>query len=144
MLIRFFLYGVLGWCVEIVWTALTHPVASPRERWRLQGTTYLWMLPIYGLIAPVYEPMHDLLRPWPWALRAPVYAVGFMSLEYATGWLLRRLIGVCPWDYTDRAHWHIQGLVRLEYAPLWAGLGLLLEPVHDFLLRLTLVLQQLI
>jgi uncharacterized membrane protein len=95
------------------------------------------MFPIYGLIAPLYEPIHDAVRAWPLPARAAVYAAGFMLVEYAAGWLLRRLTGVCPWDYTGRARWHVHGLVRLEYAPLWALFGLALEPVHDVLVRLT-------
>ena len=136
MLVRFFIYGALGWCIEIIWTAVVGKV-NGQQGWRLVGVTYLWMFPIYGLIAPLYEPLHDAIRGWPLLLRAVLYAAGFMGIEYATGWLLRRLTGVCPWDYTGRARWHLHGLMRLDYAPLWALLGLALEPVHDFLVRLT-------
>lgn len=134
--IRFVLYGLLGWCIEIVWTAL--PKGRPLD-WRLAGHTYLWMFPIYGLIAPLYEPLADALRGagWIWPERGVVYATGFMALEWLTGWLLKRLTGRCPWDYTGRARWHIGGFMRLDYAPLWFGLGLALEPLHDALVRLT-------
>ncbi len=142
MLIRFLAYGVLGWCVEILWTAVSGAVAESRERWRLQGVTYLWMFPIYGLLVVLYEPLHDLIRQWPWPARAALYAAGFMAVEYATGWLLRRLVGLCPWDYRGKTRWQLHGLVRLDYAPLWALLGLALEPVHDFLVRLTPLLYQ--
>ena len=134
MLIRSLIYGLLGWCFEIVWTAL--PTARPVD-WRLKGWTYLWMLPIYGLIGPLYEPVHRLLRGVAWPLRAVVYATGFMSVEGLTGRLLIRLTGRCPWDYTGRARWQIGGVIRLDYPPVWAGLGLALEPLHDALVRLT-------
>lgn len=137
MLIRFIAYGALGWCVEILWTAVSGAVAEPRGRWRLQGVTYLWMFPIYGLLVVLYEPLHELIRHWPWPARAVLYATGFLAVEYATGWVLRRLVGVCPWDYTGKTRWELHGLMRLDYAPLWALLGLALEPVHDFLVRLT-------
>ena len=140
LLFRFAVYGLLGWAVEIVWNAGHRVVAPPAGevggRWRLMGATYLWMFPIYGSMVFLYEPLHEVLRAWPWAGRAVVYAAGFMAVEYLAGWLIRRLTGACPWDYAGRARWHVHGLVRLDYAPAWALLGLALEPVHDFLVRL--------
>ena len=70
VLIRFFLYGLGGWCGEVVFTALTQSL--PRRDWRLLGYTYLWMFPIYGLIGPLYEPLHDLIRGLPLIMRAAV------------------------------------------------------------------------
>lgn len=137
MWIRFIIYGLLGWCIEIVWTALSSTINGTQQGWRLRGETYLWMFPIYGLIAPLYEPAHTALAAWPWLLRGIVYALGFLLIEYVTGWLLRKLTGACPWDYTNRSRWHLHGLIRLDYAPLWALLGLALEPLHDVLVRLT-------
>lgn len=55
-----------------------------------------------------------------------------MSVEYATGSLLRRLIGEAPWDYSDAAM-QVDGLVRLDYLPLWAAAGLAAERLHDAL-----------
>jgi uncharacterized membrane protein len=136
-LARFVGYGLLGWGVEIVWTALSDTAAGRQRGWRLEGRTFLWMFPIYGLLEPLYEPLHDALRPRPWPLRALAYALGFLTVEYATGWLLRRLLGACPWDYAGRSRYQVRGLVRLDYAPLWALLGLALEPVHDRLARAT-------
>ena len=138
--IRFVIYGLLGWCMEIVWTAL------PRRRpvdWHLRGSTFLWMFPIYGLIAPLYEPLHEALRGAgaPWPLRGLIYAAGIMGVETLTGWLLERLTGRCPWDYRAATRWHWRGYTRFDYAPLWFAVGLALEPVHDFLVRLTPALQ---
>jgi uncharacterized membrane protein len=142
VVIRFVIYGLLGWCGEIIWTALSEKVTGAQPGWRLPGTTYLWMFPIYGLIAPLYEPVHNLSRNWPWPARGLVYMLGFFAVEYLSGWLLRRLTGVCPWDYAARTRWHIHGLIRLDYAPVWFAVGLALEPVHDFLVRLTPAIYQ--
>jgi len=141
MLIRFILYGLGGWCGEILWTAVTGKLLGRQPGWKLAGTTYLWMFPLYGLIAPLYEPVHNALRARPWPLRALAYMAGFFSLEYASGWLLKRLTGTCPWDYTLYSRWHIHGFIRMDYAPVWALVGLGLEPVHDFLVRLTPAIQ---
>lgn len=139
MLIRFVLYGILGWCVEIVWSALTDRIRGKQRDWRLLGHTSLWMFLIYGLLAPLYEPLHDFIRPMHWFMRGALYMLGIWAVEYATGWLLRRLTGECPWDYSE-LRGNLHGLVAWEYGPVWFTFGLALEPVHDFLLRLTPVL----
>src|SRR5262249_25636980 len=115
MWLRFMLYGLAGWSTEIVWTALHDAVTGTRrdplrpgvriplprsERLSLMGTTYLWMFPVYGLLAVAFEPAHDALRGRPWLLRGAIYAAGILAVEYAAGWLLRRLVGRCPWDYS--------------------------------------------
>ena len=102
---------------------------------------YLWMYPLYGLIAPLYEPVHNALRAWPWPLRGVIYVLGFWAMEYLTGWLLKRVIGACPWDYS-RARWHVHGCIRLGYGPVWFLVGLGLESVHDLLMQLTPAIQQ--
>ena len=137
MFIRFLLYGLIGWGIEIVWTAIGSTLTRAQTGWRLAGTTYLWMFPIYGSLAFLYEPAHDALRTTPWPLRALAYAAAFLAVEYAAGWMIRRLTGMCPWDYAGRARWQLHGLIRLDYAPAWAALVLALEPLHDALLRLT-------
>jgi uncharacterized membrane protein len=140
MLIRFVLYGLGGWCGEIVFTALTESL--PRRDWRLAGHSYLWMFPIYGLIAPLYEPLHDLIRHAPWLGRAAVYALGLTAVEYATGWAIERVSGRCPWDYVAAgSRFAINAYVRWDYFAVWAVVGLALEPVHDFLVRLTPALE---
>jgi uncharacterized membrane protein len=127
---RFAVYGGLGWCFEILMTGI-HDYMRNRDP-RLPSRSSVWMFPIYGLLQPMYEPLHDALRDKPIAVRAGAYGVGIMALEYATGKALRRLVGEAPWDYTY-AKVHIDGLVRPAYFPLWAGLGLGMERVHDTL-----------
>lgn len=135
-MIRFVLYGLLGWCAEIVWTALLD--FARRRDPRLAGTSYLWMFPIYGSIVFLYEPVHDAIRGLPLPARAGVWALGFTAVEWASGRAIERLTGRCPWDYVaGGARLAINPYVRWDYLPLWAAVGLALEPVHDFLVRLT-------
>lgn len=135
-MIRFVLYGLLGWCAEVVWTALLDFVA--RRDWRLPGVTYLWMFPIYGSIAFLYEPLHGAIRDWPLGARALVWSLGFTAVEWLSGFAIARATGRCPWDYQAAgARFAIDPYVRWDYFPLWAAVGLALEPVHDFLVRLT-------
>lgn len=137
MWLRFILYGLGGWCGEIVWTAMRDRVRGRVADWKLRGTTYLWMFPIYGSLALGYEPVHDALRDWPWVARGLGYTLGFFAAEYLSGWLIKRLTGSCPWDYAQWSRFSVNGYIRLDYAPIWFLVGLGLEPVHDWLLRLT-------
>lgn len=149
-MLRFVVYGALGWCAEIVWTAvcsafhgvrcdLAYPEGQIRlsreERLRLVGHTYLWMFPLYGLGGLLFEPLHEALRASPWALRGAAWMLGIFVVEYAAGWLLCRLTGRCPWDYSY-SRYHVDGLIRVDYAPVWFSFGLLLERVHDAVARL--------
>ena len=53
-------YGLAGCAVESVFTS----VLSRRREGRLRaaGPSTPWMLPIYGLGASLFEPVHDRLR----------------------------------------------------------------------------------
>ena len=136
MLTRFVIYGLGGWCAEVVFTALTQSL--PKRDWRLLGYSYLWMFPIYGLMAPLYEPLHDAIRDAPLAVRAVIWSLGFTAVEYATGWAIERFTGRCPWDYVAAgSRFAINPYIRWDYFVLWALAGLGLEPVHDFLVRVT-------
>jgi Putative ABC-transporter type IV len=148
VLSRFLLYGLIGWCAEILWTAAwdgatgTRPAEHPgrriplsrRERLRLTGHTYLWMLPIYGGAALLFEPVHDAMRHLAWPLRGLLWTCAIFAVEAAAGLGLRRATGRCPWDYSY-ARLSVAGVIRLDYAPVWFAVGLGLERLHDLLLR---------
>jgi hypothetical protein len=123
-------YGVLGVAGEVAFTGARDSVL--RREWRLAGHSYLWMFPIYGLSAFLFEPVHDMVRHRALWQRAGVYSVGIMGVEYVSGMALRRVVGVVPWDYTGHGRFVLPGgATRLDYAPLWGLAGLALERVHD-------------
>jgi uncharacterized membrane protein len=132
--IRFVLYGIFGWCAEIIWTASTGAAqalaARRRIDRRLLGYTFLWMFPIYGGGGLLFELVHARVAGWPWPARGVTYMLGCFAVEYAAGWSLNRGTGTIPWDYSH-ARWNVQGLIRLDYAPVWFGFGLLLESVEQ-------------
>jgi uncharacterized membrane protein len=130
---RAFAYGLLGWSTEVVFTAVQNLLHRRTRDARLQGHTYLWMAPIYGLCALLYEPFHDLVRDRPLGQRAAAYAAAIMTVEYGAGRSIQRIAGVIPWDYTGRSPLAIHGATRLDYAPLWAAAGVALEHVDDAL-----------
>ena len=122
---RAVVYGLTGWAIDSVYVA-----AHTRRR----RPSSLLNVPVYALAQPLYEPVHDLLRARPTAVRAAVYGAGILGVEYLSGRLLRRLLGAAPWDYgTSRTA--VDGLVRLDYYPLWGAFGLALERLHDVLAR---------
>ena len=128
---RFAFYGLLGAFVDAAFTAI-HTYARTGDT-RLPARTSVFVFPIYGLIQPLYEPVHDALRGRASApARAAVYGVGFLTVEYLSGAALQRLLGRAPWDYSY-ARWHVEGLIRPDYFPLWAAVGLALERLHDVL-----------
>ncbi len=126
---RFFIYGLLGWCLEIFYTGMG---SALRGDPRLTAHTYLWMFPIYGL-AVLLEPLHNAIRQWPWFLRGALWTAVIFFIEYTTGGLIRAIVGQSPWDYTGTSPWEINGLIRLDMAPAWFITGLIFEQIHDFL-----------
>jgi uncharacterized membrane protein len=113
MVIRFILYGFLGWILEIIFTGSGSLL---RGSISLTGYTYLWMFPIYGL-AVFLEPIHDGIRKAPWPIRGLIWVALILLIEYLSGWILIQLIGFCPWDYTGSSPYAVDGLIRLDFSP---------------------------
>ena len=98
----FFICGLTGWCMEILFTSLGGLL---RGDLLLNGHTSIWMFPIYG--------------------RGCFYGAGIMLVEFISGSFLR-LFSLCPWDYS-KTPYNISGLVRLDYFPVWFTAGLIFE-----------------
>ena len=75
------------------------------------------MLPLYGTAALLFEPEHEAVRHLPLLARGLVYTAGIFGVEYAGGFLLKRLTGACPWDYSY-ARASVHGYIRLDYVPV--------------------------
>jgi hypothetical protein len=137
---RALIYGLAGWCSEVVSTGIR---SRGRDKdWRLSSHTYLWMLPVYGLAAVLFEPAYDAAKRagTPWWGRALMWTGGIYAVEAASGEAIRSITGEVPWDYSRPrgvkpvpAHW--RGLVRPAYAPVWFAVGLGMEQLHDLLRR---------
>jgi hypothetical protein len=80
------------------------------------------------------EPLCVKLKQRHIAFRGGVYTVCIFIIEYATGSLLKKLLGVCPWDYGKR-RFSVKGLIRLDYAPAWFVAGLIFESLYHFLVK---------
>jgi hypothetical protein len=122
---RFLAYGIVGLGVEVVFTSVARALKS--RDLRLQGRTYLWMLPIYGAGGLFLERLHARLarRGLPPPVRALAATGVIYAIEYGTGSLLRGAVGECPWRYERGVT--LRGYVRLDYAPYWYAAALLFE-----------------
>ena len=111
-LARAALYGALGWSTDFAIQPAPRAEAGQRV---LELRTSARNLPLYALIQPLYEPVHDALRRRRWPVRAVGYGTGFIVVEYAGGLVLRRGLGEAPWDYSH-ARFQLHGLTRLDYS----------------------------
>ncbi|URZ03983.1 hypothetical protein [Clostridium felsineum] len=69
-ILRFILYGIAGWCVEIVWTGFGSMLNGDVT---LRAWTNMWMFLIYGL-AIFLEPIHNNIRHLPIIIRGAIYS----------------------------------------------------------------------
>ena len=113
--------GIIGWCLEISFTALN---SLRRRDMKLMGQTSLWMFPIYGCAA-LLEPISHLIKGKAPLFRGTVYAAFILVGEYLSGILLSGK-NICPWNY-GRSKWHVKKVIRLDYLPNWIFAGLLFE-----------------
>lgn len=122
---NFLIFGMLGWCAEILWTGFCALLVGDPA---LTAKTYLWMFPIYGsaaLAAPLFLSLRRYCPAWQ---RGGVYILAIFAVEFISGALLHGLTGSCPWDYGEGL-FSVMGYIRLDYAPLWAILGFFFERV---------------
>ncbi|WP_295418670.1 putative ABC transporter permease [uncultured Subdoligranulum sp.] len=129
----FFLYSILGWCVEVIYAAL--------KEHRLVNRGFLCgpLCPIYGIGMLVL--LHCMRQ---FAARGStpgvltVFVVGMVLttlLELIGGWVLFKLYRIRWWDYSH-LKWNLGGYICPQFSLLW-GLGsvIMVKVVHPLLLR---------
>ena len=129
-------YGLLGWCIEIVFTALQDQKQGKGDA-KLEGRSYLWMPPVYAAGGLACEAVGAAMGRRPWWQRGLAYAVACFGIEYASGAAIRRAAGECPWDYSEYKA-NVNGLIRLDYVPAWAACGYAVERIAPVLKRVAL------
>lgn len=128
MLIRYIIYGLLGWNMEIIWTGLSSALQGSRN---LIGHTSIWMFFIYGLAVFLLEPVHNMIGGLHWFWRGCIWTLFIFCIEFFSGMLLKAM-GIHAWHYHCTTA--ILGVIRLDYAPLWFVVGLIFEKIHHLLL----------
>lgn len=134
---RFVIYGLLGFCGEVLWTGLGSMMKGDIK---LMGWTYIWMFPIYAM-AILLEPIHNRIRHLSIFIRGGVYTVLIFIGEFISGIILKGILGVCPWDYTGKPL-SIYGIITLTYIPVWFIVGLIFEKIHDTLIGIEQILKE--
>lgn len=119
----FLLFGFLGIFGEVVFTAIAG--IFRKKDFTLEGTSYLWMFPIYGIAGLLIKLLYFVFAQKFWLFRGIVYAAYILFGELVTGLFLKFYIGKCPWNYTSRFSW--LNVIRLDYFPIWFVVGLLIE-----------------
>ena len=110
----FMFYAVVGWCVEVIYHAVT--AGKFINRGFLNGP----VCPIYGVGAVI---VILLLTPLEENLLL-LYAGSVLLtsvLEFMTGFVLEKIFHQRWWDYTDE-HFNIMGYVCLRFSLMW-GFG---------------------
>ncbi|MBS4539782.1 hypothetical protein GOQ27_15010 [Clostridium sp. D2Q-11] len=138
MIIKFVMYGLIGLLIEVFFTGIGSLISND---FTLIGHTYIWMFFIYGS-AVFLERIHDIIRDKNFIIRGGVWSVIIFSIEFVTGFLLHKIIGVCPWDYSGNSPYTILGYIRLDYLPFWFVLGLLFEQLHDYIDNFMITLKE--
>jgi hypothetical protein len=119
----------VGLSLEVIYTAAIH--FKKAGNLRLQGYTYVWMIPIYALVYPILTYVYPFASRYPFLLRGTGYVAAIYFVEYTSGWLLRKLTGECPWEREYRgSRWSIHDLIRLDMAPGWLGAAFIFETVY--------------
>ena len=119
----FLIYSCLGWCLEVVYAAVT--TGELVNRGFLNGP----VCPIYGfgmiIVLFVLTPLqHSVLLLYIGGVILP------SALELVGGWLLYKLYHTRWWDYSDYP-FNIGGYICLEFSLLWGvGTLVMMKAIH--------------
>lgn len=132
LIINTLLFACVGVTVEVLFTA----VANFRKKhdWILEGHSYVWMIAIYASAYPMFILFYPIAESWPILIRGIIYLIIIFTIEYASGWIVRKITGECPWEKQYHGKkWIVNDLIRLDYAPAWLVFALILERLYIFL-----------
>lgn len=138
-LLRFYLYGSLGFTTEIIFTSYFDLFEKiyldfPFD-FKLTGKSYFWMFFIYGSGSFFFPFAHKFIEKYPLFIRLLLIAVGIFTIEFITGALLDYFIGHCPWKYDTPLN--IMGYIRLDYLPAWMLFGFIMEKADKLFDQMT-------
>lgn len=121
---KFAAYGCLGLTIEVFFTAISDFFPSTK------GYTYACMFFVWPIGVFLLEDTRKYISRYHFMVRALIYAVACLMIEYTAGSIFKYTLGVIPWDYSY-SDWNVHGMIRLDYIPLWAIIGLVSEKLTD-------------
>lgn len=123
LLMFFFIYGFIGWCLEVCYNAVDQGVWS--NRGFLNGT----ICPIYGVgvvvVLYILEPISQF---------GPLLFVGGVvlcsAIELITGYVMEKIFHQRWWDYSNEK-FNIKGYICLKFSLYWGvGVVFVVKLVH--------------
>ena len=118
--------SAVGTSCEVVFTALSHYIQKKDKRFK--GHTYLWMIPVYASIYPIYRLVYPKVKKFNALIRYLIYVSMIYGIEYTSGKLLQKLIGHAPWEkYYRGKKYAVDNLIRLDYIPIWCTAAIIFE-----------------
>ncbi len=114
LVLSFFLYGFLGWVIENVFTYFTK--GHFREDGFLRGPFKpMYAIAMTLLVALSIATNYNTYILIPFCFLIPT------TVEYLTGYIMRRYFQKDYWDYSD-LNYNFQGIICLSYSLIWTVL----------------------
>lgn len=124
----FFLYSIIGWCLETAYAILTLGYFTKR------GFLYGPLCPIYGCGALILILFFSNYK----KNTAKLFfyaAIVFSIFEYAVSFLLEATLKLKCWDYTED-YFNFNGRITLLYSIAWGIIAILFtSKIHPFIRR---------
>ncbi len=122
---RFLLFALIGLLMEVFFGA-GHKLIE--GNWNLRGGTSPWMMLDYGLLGVVTPWIARPLkaRGVPLPARAIAYMLGIFFIEYVSGILFHKVMGLHIWNY-NHLPYNLHGQIALYFVVPWYLLGLVAE-----------------
>ncbi len=129
--VRFLIFALLGLVMEVLFTGISSLISHGNISMR--GHSSPWMMLDYGLLGIVTPWLRNPLKAKkvPLPLRAVVYMIGIFFVEYVSGILFHKVLGLRIWDYSNLP-FNLHGQITLLYIPFWYALGLGLEKLYEW------------
>ena len=129
----FFIYGFLGWCLEVVYAAFDDGMFV--NRGFLAGP----ICPIYGVGVLIVSVTLNFLRDHIVLLFFASIALATL-LELVVGWVLERFFDQKWWDYSHRK-FNFKGYICLTFSLVWGvALTLIVKLIHPLIMSFIRVL----
>ena len=113
--------GLTYTIIELLWRRRTHPS----------------MFAVGGLCFQLMGGIHTRLRRRPLLLRCGLCSLAVTVVEFVSGCILNRWLGLGVWDYS-KMRFHLLGQVSLGYSLLWLLLSAVACPLYGWCRRLLL------
>ncbi len=130
-MVRFLIFAFFGLVIEVLFTGIGSFISQ--RNINMIGHSSPWMMIDYGLLGIITPWLRNPLKTKgiPLPLRAVVYMIGIFLVEYVSGILFHKVIGLRIWDYSH-LRWNLHGQITLMYAPYWYALGLGIEKLYEW------------